>query len=164
MDVSIEAFTEAEQTKIKPTNIDDLLKSLLLANPELMKDMSSSASISVTTPTKRITKAPSADYYLTIINGCECCHAISTIAYHMKWDGSSNCFRQNLVREVSRDCEEKTQKQTVISRTCLKCLAVFDTWDKGELIGYIMKSTDPESIILREAKLKTALRRYRDAL
>ena len=153
--------SEQTETISKPASLDDLLKSLLLANPELMKDMAPSVTSSITTPTKRLVKAPSADYYLTIINGCECCHAITSIVYHMKWDASSNCFRQNIVRALPD--EEKTQRQTVISRTCLKCLVVLDSLDKADLISYIMKSTDPEALILREAKLKTALRRHRDA-
>ena len=144
----------------KPTNIDDLLKQMLLENPELMKALQKEVPAVQSQPNKpREKKAPSSDYLLTVYCGCETCHAILPRTYNMKWDVIQGCFRPQPFCSVHGTENKELKVQTTTSRTCVACPTELGKLEHTDLVTLFMQMTDPENSIVRLGKLKTALRK-----
>lgn len=157
----------SEETQPKPTNIDELLKQMLLENPALMAELSKNVPANSAGPQGssaskiREKKAPEKDFYLQVISGCETCHCITILNYSMKWDSEKGIFRQRtfcLKEQTPPDQEIKTQ--VITSRTCCSCSSELERLEKHELTELLIKSSEPEFTIVRLLNLKKKLKEF----
>lgn len=150
----------------KPTNIDELLKQMLVENPELMKDLQKSVPANSSGPQGssvskiREKKAPEKDFFLQVISGCETCHAITIRNSSMKWDSEKGCFRQRTFCIKEQDQIEDIRTQVITSRNCPSCPNELNKLEKFELADLILKSSEPEFTIVRLLNLKKKLKEF----
>ena len=139
------------------SDLDAMLLSLMAANPSLMVGLVGAEAKKEPSKPREI-KAPSEDFFLILLSGCETCNVVTKVVYSMKWDGISRCFRQSIFRSPLSG-KPKIELQRTTSRTCASCVSTLESLSHTELVALTMSFTDPEASMIRLGKLKTTLRK-----
>ena len=151
------------------SNLDAMLKELLLKNPSLMKTVQKELGVkdkaeAQTQPKeKRKYSRPEPDYRLIVFSGCETCHTISEVSYEMTWDEEKRFFKPRLLCGLaSKKAFITVKKQAITTLTCSHCTSTLSGKSAAELANLIILMQDPIETEARLQVFKRSLRKNLD--